>query len=79
MKSNIERIKSHTDLPLAAGFGIKTRADVERFAAVADAVVVGSAIVETVQRSLDDEKQATQGTVEAVLNLVKDLTAGVRG
>lgn len=79
VKSNIERIKSHTDLPLAAGFGIKTRADVERFAAVADAVVVGSAIVETVQRSLDDDKQATQSTVEAVLNLVKDLTAGVRG
>ena len=79
VKSNIDRIKSHTDLPLAAGFGIKDKADVERFAAVADAVVVGSAIVDAVRASLDDQEQATDKTVDAVLDLVRDISAGVRG
>ena len=79
VKSNIDRIKSHTDLPLAAGFGIKDKADVERFAAVADAVVVGSAIVDAVRTSLDDQEQATDKTVGAVLDLVRDISAGVRG
>ena len=79
VKSNIDRIKSHTDLPLAAGFGIKDKADVERFAAVADAVVVGSAIVDAVRTSLDDQEQATDRTVDAVLDLVRDISAGVRG
>jgi len=79
VKSNIDRIKSHTDLPLAAGFGIKDKADVERFAAVADAVVVGSAIVDAVRTSLDDQEQATDKTVDAVLDLVRDISAGVRG
>ena len=79
VKSNIDRIKSHTDLPLAAGFGIKNKADVERFAAVADAVVVGSAIVDAVRTSLDDQEQATDKTVDAVLDLVRDISAGVRG
>ena len=79
VKSNIDRIKSHTDLPLAAGFGIKDKADVERFAAVADAVVVGYAIVDAVRTSLDDQEQATDKTVDAVLDLVRDISAGVRG
>ena len=79
VKSNIDRIKSHTGLPLAAGFGIKDKADVERFAAVADAVVVGSAIVDAVRASLDDQEQATDKTVDAVLDLVRDISAGVRG
>ena len=79
VKYNIDRIKSHTDLPLAAGFGIKDKADVERFAAVADAVVVGSAIVDAVRTSLDDQEQATDKTVGAVLDLVRDISAGVRG
>ena len=79
VKANIDRIKSHTDLPLAAGFGIKDKADVERFAAVADAVVVGSAIVDAVRTSLDEQEKATDKTVDAVLNLVREISAGVRG
>jgi len=45
------RLRKHTELPIAVGFGISTA---EQFAAVgefADAVVVGSAIVETIERN----------------------------
>ena len=78
VQSNVDRIKAQTDLPLAAGFGIKTTADVAKFAQVADAVVVGSSIVDAVKTSLDADEKATASTASDVLNLVKELSAGVR-
>jgi tryptophan synthase alpha chain len=48
VKNHIESIRKHTDLPLAAGFGIKTPKDVAAFKQIADGVVVGSAIVQKV-------------------------------
>ena len=53
--------------------------DIDRVIASADAVVVGSAIVDAVRTSLDDQEQATDKTVDAVLDLVRDISAGVRG
>ncbi|MCB9983739.1 MAG: tryptophan synthase subunit alpha [Rhodospirillales bacterium] len=48
IKPHIEQIKTHTDLPIAIGFGIKTPADAAEMAAVGDAIVVGSSIVQTI-------------------------------
>lgn len=47
---HIKDIKSHTDLPVAVGFGIKTPEDAASMASFADAVVVGSSIVENVDK-----------------------------
>jgi len=49
LKPHIEQIKSKTDIPVAIGFGIKTPEDVKAMAAIGDAVVVGSAIVDKVK------------------------------
>lgn len=46
IEPHIKMIKSHTDLPVAIGFGIKTPDDVKTFAALADGVVVGSSLVQ---------------------------------
>ncbi len=46
----IERMRQVTDLPLAMGFGIATRQHVSEVGAVADGVVVGSAIVRTIEK-----------------------------
>ena len=48
--SEIERIKRHSDLPVCVGFGIKTPEDAKAISLAADGVVVGSAIIETIQR-----------------------------
>jgi len=45
---HVRTIKTHTDLPVAVGFGIKTPEDVKAFAGFADAVVVGSAIIQSI-------------------------------
>ena len=74
----VARIKSHTDLPVAVGFGVKSAANAEAIAAHADGVVVGSAIVEALKASLDTEGKATPRTIGAVTALVADIAKGVR-
>ncbi|BBF94303.1 tryptophan synthase subunit alpha [Blastochloris tepida] len=76
--SAVARLKRHTALPVAVGFGVKTAAHAAAVAKGADAVVVGSALVEALRTSLDAEGRATEKTVPAVLGLAEDLAAGVR-
>ena len=47
-------------------------------ASVADAAVVGSALVDRITANLDDNGKAGPGTVDAVLDLVRTLAEGVR-
>ena len=74
----VARIKRHTDLPVAVGFGVKTAEDAATIAKRADGVVVGSALVERVRLSLDSEGKATEKTVSAVTSLVSELAQGIR-
>lgn len=73
----VKRIKAHTDLPVAVGFGIKTAEDAAQMGRDADGVVVGTAIVSAIANSLDNGK-ATAETPGVVLALVGELAAGVR-
>ncbi|ACL56611.1 tryptophan synthase subunit alpha [Methylobacterium nodulans] len=76
--SAVARIRAQTALPVVVGFGVKTGEHAAAIARNADGVVVGSALVDTLARSLDLEGRATSGSVAAVLALVRDLAAGVR-
>jgi tryptophan synthase alpha chain len=75
----VDFLKSHTDLPLAVGFGIKTPEMAATIARTADAAVVGSAIVERIVAGLDDDDRAQPGMVGNVLEFVSELAIGVRG
>ncbi|HEV2954694.1 MAG TPA: tryptophan synthase subunit alpha [Xanthobacteraceae bacterium] len=75
----VARIKRHTDLPIAVGFGVKNAEHARVIAQGADGVVVGSALVEAVRASLDADGKATSRTVGAVTNLIAELADGVRG
>jgi tryptophan synthase alpha chain len=74
----VARIKRHTALPVAVGFGVRTAEQARDLAAGADGVVVGSALVEAVRLSLDADGKATPRTVAAVSGLVRQLAEGVR-
>ena len=50
----VRRVREFTDLPVAVGFGISTREQIEDVWRYADAAVVGSAIVAEIERSLED-------------------------
>ena len=73
----VNRIKGHTDLPVAVGFGIKTAEDAAEIGKHADGIVVGTVLVDAVGKSLVDGK-ATDKTVSAVRDLVAELASGVR-
>ena len=78
VKGHVGRIKAHTDLPIAVGFGVKTEAQVSALASVAEGVVVGSALVASISQSLDDKGKATRATKQQVLGLVERLAAALR-
>ncbi|MFQ5783201.1 MAG: tryptophan synthase subunit alpha [Alphaproteobacteria bacterium] len=74
----VARLRRHTALPVAVGFGIKTPDRAAAVARVADAAVVGSALVDRVAANLDADGAAKPGLVDDVLGLVADLAGGVR-
>lgn len=73
----VGRIKRHTDLPVAVGFGVRSAAQAAEIGRNADGVVVGTALVAALAASLEDGR-ATAGTVRAVTDLVAELASGVR-
>jgi tryptophan synthase alpha chain len=75
----VARIKRHTRLPVAVGFGVRTAEQAAAIASGADGVVVGSALVSALKASLDGGDKATAKTVTSVVNLVAELARGVRG
>lgn len=63
----IERIRSKTDKPLGVGFGINTRAQADAVRKVADAAIVGSAIIATIDAA--EEHHRAQSVREFVENV----------
>jgi tryptophan synthase alpha chain len=75
----VTRIKRHTKLPVAVGFGVRTAAHARAIAKGADGVVVGSALIDALKASLDKNGKATRKSVKAVTDLVSAIADGVRG
>jgi tryptophan synthase alpha chain len=61
------------------GFGVRTAEQARAIAEGADGVVVGSALVEAVRKSLGTDAKATAATVPSVVDLVRALIEGLRG
>ncbi len=64
-------IRTHCSLPVGVGFGIRDAATAAAIARIADAVVVGSRIVQEIEESPESE------VVERVQHLVEELRRGV--
>jgi tryptophan synthase alpha chain len=69
IEAAVQRIRRHTNLPVAVGFGIKTPDQAAAVARVADAAVVGSALVQVIERD----------GAKAALDFVRSLGRAVRG
>ncbi len=79
VREAVARLRRHTKLPVAVGFGIRTPEQAAAISGVADGAVVGSAIVDVVKAELDENGKAKPGLVAKVLALVESLASGVRG
>ncbi len=71
--SALARIRQATSLPVAVGFGIKTEADAAAVAKMADAAVVGSALVAEISRFTRPDGKVSPGGAKAVLDLARRL------
>jgi tryptophan synthase alpha chain len=78
VEANVKRLKGHTKLPIAVGFGVKTAEQARVIAKHADGVVVGSALVNAVRDNLTKSGKANSKTVAAVHRLVAEIAQGVR-
>ncbi|HXZ67231.1 MAG TPA: tryptophan synthase subunit alpha [Alphaproteobacteria bacterium] len=76
---SLERLRHATDLPRAVGFGIRTPEHAAAVARIADAVVVGSAIVGEIERGLDEKGAPRNGAKDKVIAFVRSLAGAVRG
>ena len=74
----VRRIKGHTHLPVAVGFGVKTAENARAIATQADGVVVGTALIDTLKATLDAQDRAGAHTIPKVAAFVAELAAGAR-
>ena len=72
IEANVSRIKSHTDIPVAVGFGVRTPEQAAEIARVADGVVVGSALVEIVAEHGDKAPEKLRELTASLAKAVHD-------
>jgi len=79
VKTNIDAIRAQSDLPIAIGFGVNTPAQAHEMAALADGVIIGSAIVKRISAHLDDYGKPSPTMLDDALTFVGDLAKAVHG
>ncbi len=70
---NVARVRAASGLPVAVGFGVRTEARAAEVARVADAVVVGSALVDEVAAALAANEDVTDRVLTKVAGLAKSV------
>jgi tryptophan synthase alpha chain len=67
----VGRIRKHTDLPLAVGFGVSTAEQADEVAGYADGVIIGSALVDVIARN--ESLDASLGEIQGLLHRVRSM------
>ncbi len=70
LKNHLQKIKNISNLPVAIGFGIKSKEQIEEIEKIgADAVVVGSALVKVIEENLDNKNLIESLTIKKLKEL----------
>jgi tryptophan synthase alpha chain len=72
----VARIRRHTSLPVAVGFGIASRAHVSEVARLADGVVVGSALVNLIHENLSSRERIAAALAARAADLLAGTAKG---
>ncbi len=79
LRQAVEELRKSTKLPVAVGFGIKSPENASDIAAFADAVVVGSALVQRIADHIAPDGSQNEGLVKGVLDTVVTLASAAHG
>ena len=71
----VHRLRKHTKLPIAVGFGISTREQLAAVGKFADGAVIGSAIVETIERNPGKEAASVAEFIKQLSAISSQLSA----
>jgi tryptophan synthase alpha chain len=74
VQQKVNSLRDYAELPLYVGFGIRDGETAGTIAAIADGVVVGSAIVTLLA---DAEEKGSESVVQDVLNLTTEIRAAL--
>jgi tryptophan synthase alpha chain len=75
-RSLVERLRVHTKLPIAVGFGVSTPEQFAEVRSFADAAVVGSAIVQTIERNPAREAIAVSEFLASLTGIAQQTAGG---
>ena len=75
---NLKKIKTVTDLPVVIGFGIRSSSQASSMANISDGIVVGSAVVDLIKSSLDNNDNPTKKTLSSCLDFITKVSKSVK-
>jgi len=67
----LNNLRKYTDKPIGVGFGVSTPEQAQTIAKMADAVIVGSAIINVIESYLEDEDKLIEEVQKFVSHLVE--------
>ena len=77
VQTNIKKIKQVTDLPIVTGFGIRSPAQATLMSKVSDGIVIGSAVVDLVKKSIDHGNSSSEELMTC-LNFTKEISNALK-
>ncbi len=75
INNSVKKIKSLTNLPVAVGFGIRSKAQVAEISQISDAVIIGSHIVNIIKKYYKYNSKVQNDVVSCVINEVKKFSS----
>ena len=78
VSTNLKKIKSITNLPVIVGFGIKSPDQASSMANISDGIVVGSAVVDLIKSSLDNNDDPTKNSLDTCLDFIGKVSQNVK-
>ena len=74
VKENIRKIKQVTNLPIVVGFGIRSPAQATFMSNLSDGIVIGSAVVDLIKKTIDNDAGSSSEDLIRCLNFTRDIS-----
>ena len=78
VSTNLKKITSVTNLPVVIGFGIRSPNQASSMAKISDGIVVGSAVVDLIKSSLDNNDDPTENSLESCLDFISKVSENIK-
>ena len=74
VQDNIKKIKRVTNLPIVIGFGIRSPTQAAMMSNTCDGIVIGSAVVDLIKKTLDDNDNSNEKDLTSCLNFTREIS-----